>query len=135
MHRSAVMYDADITYDADQVVRERLLSLRDELLVRCQDALEEIAKAFDVEDGMIATEYWGARVLSAIGEEADDLRDVIASIIQLDHGRYGFCRTCGEPIGGLVLAASPGTRRCDDCAVTKVMPTTTSGVIGSNAKQ
>jgi RNA polymerase-binding transcription factor DksA len=119
--------------DTDEPVRRRLLLLRDALLLRCHDALEDAAASLQSADGMIAAEYWGARVLSVIGDEAEELRDVIAAINRLDDGRYGRCRVCGDSIGELLLAAFPAADRCSDCAVTKVMPAMTDAAAAANA--
>jgi RNA polymerase-binding protein DksA len=103
-----------------EAIRERLLARRRELLRRYRDELERVEEELSTrqaEDVERASEQWDAEVLSALGDT--DVRAIVAvveALRRLDHGTYGLCVRCEEPIAAARLDALPETPLCIDCA-------------------
>lgn len=100
-------------------IRSRLILRRRELLTRYRDELarveEELAMRH-VEPAEPAMEDWDAKVLSSLGDT--DMRAIVAvveAIGRLNHGHYGKCARCGEPISAARLDALPEVAICIDC--------------------
>ena len=55
-------------------------------------------------------------VLEGIDEAAlVEIREIDAALARIDEGRYGICRSCGEPISAQRLRAMPQAVTCVDC--------------------
>jgi DnaK suppressor protein len=50
------------------------------------------------------------------GSLRESLGDVEAALVKLDHGSFGTCEGCGQPISPARLEAKPAARRCMECA-------------------
>ncbi|MGH8981340.1 MAG: TraR/DksA family transcriptional regulator [Acidimicrobiales bacterium] len=61
----------------------------------------------------VTAERGEAEVLA--GKLRDALTQVEAAIDRLEHGTYGACERCGEPIAPARLEAKPAARRCIAC--------------------
>lgn len=46
-----------------------------------------------------------------------ELREVTEALQRLDTGRYGLCRSCGNAIDSVRLAAVPYAEECRNCAI------------------
>lgn len=46
----------------------------------------------------------------------ESLEEVRGALEKLDHGTYGVCESCGQPIAVARLEAKPAARYCIDCA-------------------
>ena len=66
------------------------------------------------DSGQVAAEVGEARSLA--GSLEDQLAAVQEALDRIDHGTYGSCQSCGEPIGDARLEAMPETRWCIRCA-------------------
>jgi RNA polymerase-binding transcription factor DksA len=107
------------------LARRRLLARRAVLLRHFHDALEEEDGELDareLEDGMLAAELWPTGVVARLGDELQQLHDVIAALARLDNGNYGTCSSCDGAIEDAVLDESPTAVTCADCAVTEKIP-------------
>src|SRR3954452_19663245 len=54
--------------------------------------------------------------LGLIENEQETLEQVYEALVRLDHGPYGSCEECNEPIAKPRLQALPYTRHCIQCA-------------------
>jgi len=78
-----------------------------------QQLLEQVEP--DWEDS--AANISAARLLDRMGDvELSQLRRVQAALERLEHGSYGICVRCQEPIERRRLAALPEADRCARCA-------------------
>ena len=53
------------------------------------------------------------------GQLKEALEQVSDALAKLDHGTYGICESCGNPIDGARLEAKPTARLCIACATGK----------------
>lgn len=101
-------------------IRARLILRRRELLTRYRDELARVEEELAMrhpEPAEHAMEDWDAQVLSSLGDT--DMRAIVAvvdALERLNHGHYGKCKECGEPIGAARLDALPETSICIACA-------------------
>jgi RNA polymerase-binding transcription factor DksA len=101
-------------------IRRRLILRRRELLTRYRDELARVEEELAMrhpEPSEHAMEDWDAEVLSSLGDT--DMRAIVAvvdAIERLNHGHYGKCTECGDPIGTARLDALPETAVCIACA-------------------
>lgn len=104
---------ARIERDRAEVVRrlEGLDRTFDELVERA-----DTEPADDEHDPDGTTAYERAQVVSLRAEMRARLDELDAALDDLEHGRYGRCRRCGELIPPARLEALPGTRTCVRCA-------------------
>ena len=85
----------------------------EQTLAEEQHLLEQVEP--DWED--VAANLSAARVLDRMSDvELLQLRKVQAALERLDHGAYGICLRCQEPIERRRLAALPEADRCASCA-------------------
>lgn len=54
-------------------------------------------------------------VISEVGRDAAELRDVEAALGRIAEGAYGICADCERPIGLARLGAYPTAKRCLAC--------------------
>lgn len=52
---------------------------------------------------------------AVVGQDAQDVRDIIAARRRVAAGTYGVCVDCGEPISYERLLAYPTAKRCIGC--------------------
>ena len=103
-------------------IRHRLILRRRELLTRYRDELARVEEELAMrhpEPVEHAMEDWDAQVLSSLGDT--DMRAivaVVAALERLNHGHYGKCTQCGDPISSARLDALPETAICIACART-----------------
>ena len=119
---------AQQSMERSDLMRQRLLSRRDCLLLHYREAVEQADAELDareIEDGMLAAERWAAHLLTLLSDEIHELRAVTGAIARIDDGSFGACRVCGNAIEESVIAASPAASSCVECAVTQVLPAVT----------
>ncbi|MGZ8758006.1 MAG: TraR/DksA family transcriptional regulator [Aeromicrobium sp.] len=68
----------------------------------------------DPEGATIAFER--SQLDSLISQARRHLDDIERARVRLANGTYGFCETCGNPIGEARLEARPVARTCINCA-------------------
>lgn len=97
--------------------KELLLKRRAELtgaLAEIEDKLDDPMPK-DWEDR--ASERQGDEVLEALGQaDLDELRRIDAALERIEHGTYGICAKCGNPISDERLQAVPTAALCRNCA-------------------
>ncbi|GAA2015486.1 TraR/DksA C4-type zinc finger protein [Nakamurella flavida] len=106
--------------------RARLLQLRADLVAESDDthrALQEIRRLrldrsdddeHDPEGAPLSGEWFRVDGLHTAARQR--VRDVDEALADLDAGRYGSCRRCGEPIAPGRLEIMPTATRCVRCA-------------------
>ena len=105
--------------DRLEVIRERLLSQRQELLDLYKHDLRVGQQSSDEASEDIVDRannaYQREFMFNLSGSERRLLRQVEEALERLDQGGYGTCDHCGEPIGSKRLKAIPWARYCVDC--------------------
>ncbi len=101
-------------------IRRKLLEQKQELLVRAAKVRADITRAsgpLDKDFAEQVVQMENDAVLAGIGEAtAAELAQINRALAQLDHGTYGRCSSCGQPIGPRRLHALPYSDRCIACA-------------------
>ena len=103
-------------------IRRALLDKKQELLARAAKVRADITRSSgplekDFAEQVVQME--NDAVLAGIGEAtAAELAQINRALAQLDHGTYGVCSQCGQPIGARRLQALPYSDRCIGCADT-----------------
>jgi DnaK suppressor protein len=93
--------------------RRALMQRSEQTLADEQRLLEQVEP--DWED--LAANLSAARLLDRMSDvELRQLRWVQAALERLDHGTYGICVRCQEPIERRRLAVLPEADRCATCA-------------------
>jgi len=99
--------------------RERLLKSRDTLLQRRGDhraGEEELFAVREPDPGDAAAAEGGAIPLDSLNEnEQAKVSEIESALSRIEHGSYGACEGCGEPIAMRRLEAVPWARRCFTC--------------------
>lgn len=62
------------------------------------------------------TAFERAQVASLLAQSQDHLADLEQALERLEHGEYGWCLRCREPIPAARLAARPAATTCVPCA-------------------
>lgn len=62
-----------------------------------------------------STEQWREANAAMIGHHEDEILSIKAALARLGSGTYGYCVSCGEPIGFNRLKAYPSASRCLNC--------------------
>ena len=105
--------------DRLEVIRERLLSQRQEILDLYKHDLRVGQESSDEASEDIVDRannaYQREFMFNLSGGERLQLRQVEGALERLDQGGYGTCEHCGEPIGAKRLKAIPWARYCVDC--------------------
>ncbi|PWV83152.1 TraR/DksA C4-type zinc finger protein [Halomonas sp. A11-A] len=97
--------------------KQRLETLRDELVDRYRDHKEQRAGPLDKDMEEQAIELQNDEVVDALEREAEDeLRQVMHALARIDGGEGELCEVCEEPIAGERLEALPFATLCRDCA-------------------
>ena len=105
--------------DRREVIRERLLSQRQEILdlykhdlrVGQQSSDEASEDIIDRANNAYQREF----MFNLSGGERRMLRQVEGALDRLDQGEYGICDHCREPIGSKRLKVVPWARYCVKC--------------------
>ena len=100
--------------------RDELIAERDHLITQ----LEHMGRApgtrdldFDegfADSGQVTAERGEVDALA--GSLSDNLAEIEAALVKLEHGTYGQCEDCGEAIAPARLEAMPSARFCITCA-------------------
>ena len=105
--------------DRLEVVRERLLSQRQEILDLYKHDLRVGQQSSDEASEDIVDRannaYQREFMFNLSGGERRLLRQVEEALERLDQGGYGTCDHCDDPIGSKRLKAIPWARYCVDC--------------------
>jgi RNA polymerase-binding protein DksA len=74
-------------------------------------------ESHDVQDfkDIAAQETQSAVDIVAAWHAAQELSEVAAARRRIDHGSYGLCQSCGEPIAESRLLAMPAAPFCTEC--------------------
>ena len=114
----------------DTDTQTHLTALRDLLTYRLHELQAEVhaaerARRDRDEDGAAAEvgdrkDEASRRQLSEVGEaeaqrDVDEMAQVERALQRLDHGTYGDCSQCGEPIPLQRLRVQPAAERCATC--------------------
>ena len=105
--------------DRQEVIRERLLSQRQEILDLYKHDLRVGQESGDEASEDIVDRannaYQREFMFNLSGGERRLLRQVEGALERLDQGEYGTCDHCEVPIGAQRLKAIPWARYCVDC--------------------
>ena len=102
----------------------RLTHLMDARLAREMDEIRSVtARVRDARDGVAPADWIDAALANStlasddavLGQDAQDVRDIIAAHTRLSAGTYGICVDCGEAIVYARLLAYPTAKRCVHC--------------------
>jgi RNA polymerase-binding protein DksA len=103
-----------------EAVRRKLEQQKQELLARAAKVRADITRSSgplekDFAEQVVQME--NDAVLAGIGEAtAAELAQINRALAQIEHGSYGVCSHCGQPIGERRLQALPYSDRCINCA-------------------
>jgi len=96
--------------------RARLLRAREDTLQRRGDHREGEGELLGARepDHVDAAQAEGTAIPldSLNGSEQELVSEIDAALERIDHGEYGICETCGEPIEQRRLEAVPWAKRC-----------------------
>ena len=105
--------------DRIEVIRERLLSQRQEILDLYKHDLRVGRQSSDEASEDIVDRannaYQREFMFNLSGAERRMLRQVEIALDRLDQGEYGVCDHCREPIGAKRLKAIPWAHHCVNC--------------------
>lgn len=105
----------------EELMRERLLALRDELQAAAETA-EGSAAIVELDQSKVGRlsrmDAMQAQAMAqASGNRRDaTLRRITAALQRIDDGEYGICPECDEPINPKRLDFDPTVLLCIDCA-------------------
>jgi RNA polymerase-binding protein DksA len=102
-----------------EVVRTKLLAERDRLSDMCR-ALEDAAADPSTDLSLVTQHpadtgsdtFERSKTLAILDRADRHLADVDRALERLEHGDYGVCEACGDPIGTTRLRARPAARLC-----------------------
>jgi DnaK suppressor protein len=110
---------AEVSNRGDEVLRERLLEQRQEILDLYHSDLRAGQASTDegTEDivDRANNSYNREFLFSLSNNERQMLKQVDDALARMDEGLYGDCVHCGRPIGRLRLDAVPWAKYCIDC--------------------
>ncbi|HEX2432809.1 MAG TPA: TraR/DksA C4-type zinc finger protein [Gaiellaceae bacterium] len=100
--------------DEQRRVKEALDYIHEENRGQLEDDREEIPS--DNHPGDMATSTFDRELDATLeGNEERLLQAIDAALERIEHGTYGICPKCGQPIPEERLEALPWTTRCIDC--------------------
>lgn len=107
--------------DAKHKIRERLVTLRDELerMVASSKDSSAVVELDQTRVGRLSRmDAMQAQAMASASAQrrAGMLRNIAAALRRLDEGEYGLCRRCEEPINPKRLEIDPTALYCIDCA-------------------
>lgn len=98
-------------------IKAKLLGRQKEFASRIKTT--QATEGHEVEEGLDSNaQLWEvSEVREGLDDEAaEELNQVNDALARLDAGEYGFCKSCGNPIGQARLEAMPFATLCIDCA-------------------
>jgi RNA polymerase-binding protein DksA len=98
-------------------IKTKLLDQQQKLSNRLKAT--QATEGHEVEEGLDSNaQLWEvSQVRDGLDDEAaTELNQVNEALARLDAGEYGFCKSCGNEIGEMRLAALPYATLCIDCA-------------------
>jgi RNA polymerase-binding protein DksA len=98
-------------------IKEKLVAKRKELEAQLEGT--QATERHEVEEGQSdGAQLWEvSEVRDGLDDaSADDLNQVNEALARIDEGTYGFCKSCGNPIGEARLEALPYATLCIDDA-------------------
>jgi len=105
----------------EELMRERLLALRDELQAAAETA-EGSAAIVELDQSKVGRlSRMDAMQVQAMAQASGNRRDaalrrITAALQRIDDGEYGTCLECDEPINPKRLEFDPTVLLCIDCA-------------------
>ena len=103
----------------EKELRARIEALQDEVREERAGGEDERVRrtAREVRDrgDEASTEQWREANAAMIGHHEDEIQSIKAALARINSGTYGYCVTCGEPIGFNRLQAYPSAARCLRC--------------------
>lgn len=93
-----------------------LVNRKGELSARLRGIESELSVPHPDDDDR-ATAREDTEVLESLGEQGlVELRSIDQALHRIDHGNYGICVGCGDPVSHERLHAIPHTALCSGCA-------------------
>ncbi|MEM9234087.1 MAG: TraR/DksA family transcriptional regulator [Pseudomonadota bacterium] len=101
-----------------QAYKRRLETRLQELSSRLHHIEDELEEPVSGNWDEAATEREDNEVLEEMGQEGlREVRAIRATLKRIEHGTFGTCAECGEPISAERLEVVPHTALCRNCAV------------------
>ena len=101
-------------------VRSNLIAMLEELNLRLSRITNNVKHAdmpLEKDFAEQATQNENDEVMDYLGNSArTEIEMIKQAIARLDHGQYGICQVCGEPISKERLEALPYSNMCIKCA-------------------
>ena len=98
-------------------IKDKLLAKQQELASRLQAT--QATEGKETAEGLDSNaQLWEvSEVRDGLDDEAaEELNQVNDALARLGAGEYGYCKSCGDPIGEARLEALPFATLCIDCA-------------------
>ncbi len=98
-------------------LRERLLSLKQEIMLRIKENSEKVNNIqVRGDEGDFSTAVYSREVLyDLIEKDRAHLKDIEESLYNIEMGQYGKCHRCGKEIEIERMKAKPTARYCIHC--------------------
>jgi DnaK suppressor protein len=101
-------------------VRSNLIAMLEELNLRLSRITNNVKHSdmpLEKDFAEQATQNENNEVMDYLGNSArTEIEMIKQAIARLDHGQYGICQVCGEPISKERLEALPYSNMCIKCA-------------------
>lgn len=106
---------------SDEIIRERLEALRDEIRALSEGASEDRKPVTLDQQSVGRLSRQDSLQVQAMARAADarrvvQLRQIEAALKRLEDGEYGYCVSCGDEIEPKRLTVDPASPRCSSCA-------------------
>ncbi len=107
--------------EPENTARERLLTLRAELVALSETASEDRKPVGLDQQSVGRLSRQDSLQVQAMAKAADarragEIRRIDAALARLEDGEYGYCVECGEAIAPKRLEIDPAAPRCSGCA-------------------
>ena len=97
-------------------IRNKLLSLRDDLLKKVQTSKTGVESPDVGDEADVATQSIEKELLFELSDNERQMLDhTEAALRKIDNGTYGLCESCRQPIGKERIKALPFARYCIEC--------------------
>lgn len=114
---------ADQTAPDPAAVRAELLRQRQEFSDRVATIHAHARNPLEMDSAEQAAQLGNVAVVAALEAEATaQIAAIDAALRRLDAGTWGYCESCGEPIGAERLRARPAATACVGCAERRPAP-------------